>query len=375
MPTRNRTGFRAANKTTLPALDHFTIMKKLLVTGSSGLIGSEVCKHFARLGWAIHGADNNQRAIFFGPQGDTRWNQQRLQSEITSFTHHEIDIRDRAAILALLAEVKPDAIVHTAAQPSHDRAAVIPFDDFDTNAVGTLNLLEASRQACPTSPFVHMSTNKVYGDRPNSIAMTELDTRWDYSDAAFAGGITEAFSIDQSKHSLFGASKVAADIMVQEYGRYFSMPTCCLRGGCLTGPNHSGVELHGFLSYLVKCNLEGREYRIFGYKGKQVRDNIHSHDVARFIEEFIAAPRIAEVYNIGGGRNNSCSILEAFQITESFTGKEQVSTYVDENRIGDHICYISDLSKMRGHYPDWDITISLNETISQIVNAWHQRSV
>lgn len=350
-------------------------MKKLLVTGSSGLIGSEVCKHFARLGWAIHGADNNQRAIFFGPQGDTRWNQQRLQSEITSFTHHEIDIRDRAAILALLAEVKPDAIVHTAAQPSHDRAAAIPFDDFDTNAVGTMNLLEAARQACPTSPFVHMSTNKVYGDRPNSIAMTELDTRWDYSDAAFAGGITEAFSIDQSKHSLFGASKVAADIMVQEYGRYFSMPTCCLRGGCLTGPNHSGVELHGFLSYLVKCNLEGREYRIFGYKGKQVRDNIHSHDVARFIEEFIAAPRIAEVYNIGGGRNNSCSILEAFQIAESFTGKEQVSTYVDENRIGDHICYISDLSKMREHYPDWEITISLDETIGQIVDAWHQRSV
>ncbi len=350
-------------------------MKKLLVTGSSGLIGSEVCKHFAQLGWAIHGADNNQRAVFFGPQGDTRWNQQRLQSEITSFTHHEIDIRDRAAILALLAEVKPDAIVHTAAQPSHDRAAAIPFDDFDTNAVGTLNLLEAARQACPTSPFVHMSTNKVYGDRPNSIAMTELDTRWDYSDPAFADGITEEFSIDQSKHSLFGASKVAADIMVQEYGRYFSMPTCCLRGGCLTGPNHSGVELHGFLSYLVKCNLEGREYRIFGYKGKQVRDNIHSHDVARFIEEFIAAPRIAEVYNIGGGRNNSCSILEAFQIAESFTGKAQVSTYVDENRIGDHICYISDLSKMHEHYPNWDITISLKETIGQIVDAWHQRTV
>jgi CDP-paratose 2-epimerase len=214
-----------------------------------------------------------------------------------------------------------------------------------------------------------MSTNKVYGDRPNTIALRELETRWDYDDPAYEHGISEDFPIDQSKHSLFGASKVAADVMVQEYGRYFGMPTCCLRGGCLTGPNHSGVELHGFLSYLVKCNLEGREYRVFGYKGKQVRDNIHSHDVAAFIGEFIKAPRTGEVYNIGGGRANSCSIWEAFKLAEKFSGKAQVYQYVDENRIGDHICYLSDLRKMRSHYPAWDVTISLEETVRQIVSA------
>ncbi|MGY3213804.1 NAD-dependent epimerase/dehydratase family protein [Mucilaginibacter sp. HD30] len=344
--------------------------KKLLVTGSSGLIGSEVCIHFAELGWQIHGLDNNQRAVFFGPQGDTRWNQNRLKEKLgESFIHHELDIRDRAGVLELLKQLKPDATVHTAAQPSHDRAAAIPFDDFDTNAVGTLNLLEAARQACPESPFVHMSTNKVYGDKPNTINLVEKETRWDYADPLYADGIAEDFSIDQSKHSLFGASKVAADVMVQEYGRYFNIPTCCLRGGCLTGPNHSGVELHGFLSYLVKCNIEGRPYNVFGYKGKQVRDNIHSHDVALFIEAFINAPRVAEVYNIGGGRDNSCSIWEAFKIAEKFSGKQQVYAYVDENRIGDHICYISNLGKMRHHYPNWDITISLEETIRQIVAA------
>jgi CDP-paratose 2-epimerase len=343
-------------------------MKNILVTGSSGLIGSEVCIYFAALGWQVHGLDNNQRAVFFGPQGDTRWNQNRLQHQLgAGFQHHELDIRDRAGVLALMQQIKPDAIVHTAAQPSHDRAAAIPFDDFDTNAVGTLNLLEAVRQVCPESPFVHMSTNKVYGDRPNSIDLVELETRWDYADPLYADGIAEDFSIDQSKHSIFGASKVAADVMVQEYGQYFNIPTCCLRGGCLTGPNHSGVELHGFLSYLSKCNLEGREYKVFGYKGKQVRDNIHSYDVARFIDAFIAAPRIAEVYNIGGGRDNSCSIWEAFKLVEKFSGKAQVYSYVDENRIGDHICYISNLAKMRAHYPGWNITISLEETIRQIV--------
>jgi CDP-paratose 2-epimerase len=347
--------------------------KKLLVTGSSGLIGSEVCIYFAKNGFTIHGVDNNQRAVFFGPQGDTRWNQQRLIQELPGFVHHEVDIRDRAGVLKLLAEVKPDVIVHTAAQPSHDRAAAIPFDDFDTNAVGTLNMLEAARQACPEAPFVHMSTNKVYGDRPNRIALQELDTRWDYADAAYAHGIAEDFSIDQSKHSLFGASKVAADVMVQEYGRYFNMPTCCLRGGCLTGPNHSGVELHGFLSYLVKCNLEGKEYRVFGYKGKQVRDNIHSEDVAKFMFAFVNNPRCGEVYNLGGGKDNSCSILEAFKITEKFTGVAQKYTYVDENRIGDHICYYSDLRKMKSHYPTWDITKSLEQTISEIVGAWKTR--
>lgn len=349
--------------------------KTILVTGSSGLIGSEVCLHFAGEGFAVHGVDNNQRAVFFGEQGDTRWNQRRLQEAVPGFVHHELDIRDRASVLALVREVRPDVIVHSAAQPSHDRAAAIPFDDFDTNAVGTMNLLEAARQACAESPFIHMSTNKVYGDAPNAIAMRELETRWDYENPAYEQGIAESFTIDQSKHSLFGASKVAADIMVQEYGRYFGMPTCCLRGGCLTGPNHSGVELHGFLSYLVKCNLEGRSYTVFGYKGKQVRDNIHSQDVARFMMAFAQAPRCGEVYNIGGGKANSCSILEAFAITEAFTGRVQQWTYNEQNRIGDHICYYSDLRKMRQHYPNWDISVSLRETIQQIVEAWRMRSM
>ncbi|QXD24317.1 NAD-dependent epimerase/dehydratase family protein [Opitutia bacterium ISCC 51] len=348
-------------------------MQKLLVTGSSGLIGSEVCTFFHRQGFEVHGVDNNQRAVFFGPQGDTRWNQERLTTDLTNFKHHEVDIRDRDGILKLVDDVRPDVVIHTAAQPSHDRAAAIPFDDFDTNAVGTLNLLEANRRVNTDVPFIHMSTNKVYGDAPNNIKLKELDTRWDYDDESYAEGIPETFSIDQCKHSLFGASKVAADIMVQEYGRYFDMPSCCLRGGCLTGPNHTGVELHGFLSYLVKCNLEGREYKIFGYKGKQVRDNIHSEDVVRFMYEFFKDPRCGEVYNIGGGKNNSCSILEAFDIAATFSGKKQEYTYLDDNRIGDHICYYSDLSKMREHYPNWDITISLEETIGQIVDAWKAR--
>jgi len=348
-------------------------MKKILVTGSSGLVGSEVCVHFAAKGFQIHGVDNNQRAVFFGPQGDTRWNQQRLQRDIKAFHHHEVDIRDRQGMLRLVKEIAPDVIIHTAAQPSHDRAANIPFDDFDTNAVGTLNILEAARQAVPESPFIHMSTNKVYGDAPNKIKLKELETRWDYDNPEYVNGIAETFTIDQSKHSLFGASKVAGDVMVQEYGRYFNMPTACLRGGCLTGPNHTGVELHGFLSYLIKCNLEGKKYSVFGYKGKQVRDNIHSYDIARFMEEFINAPRVAEVYNLGGGINNTCSILEAFAITEEFSGKKQQYEYVDKNREGDHICYYSDLRKMRSHYPNWDITINLKETIKQIIDNWKTR--
>lgn len=348
-------------------------MKKLLVTGSSGLIGSEVCKHFHELGWEIYGMDSNQRAVFFGDKGDTRWNQQRLQQELPNFHHIEMDIRNREGVIQTVAEVKPDAIVHTAAQPSHDLAAKMPFEDFDTNAVGTFNLLEATRRYNTNIPFVHMSTNKVYGDAPNKIPMVELETRWEYADEQYLTGIPETFTIDQSKHSLFGASKLAGDICVQEYGRYFNMPTCVLRGGCLTGPNHSGVELHGFLSYLVKCNLEGKEYTIFGYKGKQVRDNIHSYDVSRFIEEFIKAPRIAEVYNIGGGKDNTCSILEAFAIVEKYSGKKMNYTYSEKNREGDHICYYSDLRKMREHYPNWNITISLDETIRQIVEAWKTR--
>jgi len=349
-------------------------MKKLLVTGSSGLIGSEVCVHFAGLGWEIHGADNNGRAVFFGPNGDTRWNQSRLQEQLPSFVHHEVDIRDRNRVLGLLETVRPDAIVHTAAQPSHDLAAKMPFADFDTNAVGTMNMLEATRQFAAESPFVHMSTNKVYGDTPNYVPLKELETRWEYADDADFGGIRESLSIDQCKHSLFGASKVAADIMVQEYGRYFGMPTCCLRGGCLTGPNHSGVELHGFLSYLVKCNLEERNYNVFGYLGKQVRDNIHSLDVARFIDAFIAAPRVGEVYNLGGGRNNSCSILEAFNRIAAVSGKPMRYEYVDKNREGDHMCYISDLSKIKEHYPQWDITKSLDDIFTEIHAAWVTRT-
>ncbi len=339
---------------------------RLLVTGSSGLIGSEVVDYFSKLGWEVHGVDNNMRAEFFGPGGDTRWNQRRLLSAHQKFRHHELDIRDRSAVEALLQAQRPSLIVHTAAQPSHDLAASRPFDDFDVNAVGTLNLLEGTRRNAPEAVFVHMSTNKVYGDKPNSIALKELPTRWDYDDPAFTGGIREDFPIDQSKHSLFGASKVAADIMVQEYGRYFGMKTCCLRGGCLTGPNHSGVELHGFLSFLVKCNVEGRTYKVYGYKGKQVRDNIHSLDVARFIHAFYQEPRVAEVYNIGGGRANSCSILEAFERIAQLSGKKMQFEYLDKNREGDHICYISDLTKMRAHFPSWGLSKSLDAIFEEI---------
>jgi len=346
---------------------------KIIITGSSGLIGSEVCAYFDKQGWDIHGVDNNQRAVFFGCEGDTRWNQKRMESTLDNFNHHEFDIRDRQAVLDFIEQIKPDAIVHAAAQPSHDRAAAIPFDDFDTNAVGTLNLLEATRRFAKDVPFVFMSTNKVYGDAPNRIRLKELEKRWIYDDPNYANGIAENFSIDQSKHSLFGASKVAADVMTQEYGRYFDMKTCCLRGGCLAGPSHSGVELHGFLSYLIRCNHEGRQYNVYGYKGKQVRDNIHSLDVARFIHAFIENPRSGEVYNLGGGESNSCSILEAFDITESITGKNMIYEYVDENRIGDHICYYSDLSKMYEHYPGWDISVPLGQIFEEVSKAWHER--
>ncbi len=348
-------------------------MKTMLVTGSSGLIGSQVSEHFEGKGWEVHGVDSNQRPVFLGPEGDTRWRQNQLVETLSHFVHHELDIRDRQGVLACLETLKPDAVVHTAAQPSHDRAAAIPFDDFDTNAVGTLNMLEAVKRYAPEAPFVHMSTNKVYGDAPNRIALTELDKRWEYADPAYEKGIPETFTIDQSMHSVFGASKVAADVMVQEYGRYFGMKTCCLRGGCLTGPAHSGVELHGFLNYLVRCNLEGRLYKIFGYKGKQVRDNIHSLDVARFIHAFIETPRSGEVYNLGGGKGNSCSILEAFDAVSALSGKKIVLEYVEHNRKGDHICYYSDLRKMKEHYPTWDIRVSLPQIFEEIVTAWRKR--
>jgi CDP-paratose 2-epimerase len=347
--------------------------KTILVTGSCGLIGSEVAVFFSRAGFAVTGIDDNHRAVFFGPEGDTAWSLERLRREIPGYRHEAIDIRNRDAVLALVAEARPDVIVHTAAQPSHDRATTIPFLDFEVNALGTLHLLEAARRFCPESPFLFTSTNKVYGDRPNTIALAEGDTRWDYADAAYEQGVAENFPIDQSKHSLFGASKLAADIMVQEYGRYFNMPTCCLRGGCLTGPNHSGVELHGFLSYLIKCNLEGREYNVFGYKGKQVRDNVHSEDVARFMLEFARAPRCGEVYNLGGGKGNPCSILEAFARIEGITGKPMQWRYVEENRIGDHICYYSDLRKMRAHYPAWNVRKNLQTVFEEIAESWLAR--
>ena len=345
----------------------------VLVTGSCGLIGSEVSVFFSNMGFRVTGIDSNHRAVFFGPEGDTSWVLERLRRQIPGYQHHALDIRDREPLLALLAELRPDLIIHTAAQPSHDRATAIPFLDFEVNALGTLHMLEAARRSCPESPFIFTSTNKVYGDRPNAIQLKELETRWDYADPAYEHGIAESFSIDQSKHSLFGASKVAADVMVQEYGRYFNIPTCCLRGGCLTGPNHSGVELHGFLSYLIKCCIEGREYKVYGYKGKQVRDNIHSEDVARFMYEFWKAPRVAEVYNLGGGKGNSCSILEAFAMAEQFTGAKMKWTYVDENRIGDHICYYSDLRKMKAHYPAWDITRDLPRIFQEIAASWNER--
>jgi len=342
---------------------------KILVTGSSGLIGSEAVAQFDAGGHKVLGIDNNMRADFFGPKGDTRWNLKRLQEETKKFEHFNIDIRDRAAILDFFKSNKPDAVIHCAAQPSHDLAKERPFDDFDVNAVGTLNLLEANRLYSADSPFILLSTNKVYGDAPNELPLEELETRWDYARKEDFNGINESHRIDQSKHSLFGASKVAADVMTQEYGRYFNMPTVCFRGGCLTGKNHSGVELHGFLSYLVKVAVVGRKYTIFGYKGKQVRDQIHSHDVVRAFEEFIGNPVSGAVFNLGGGRENSASILECFQKIEAVSGKAVNFEYSDINREGDHICYISDLSKMRAQYPKWDITISIDQIIEEMVHA------
>ncbi|NCC51500.1 MAG: NAD-dependent epimerase/dehydratase family protein [Spartobacteria bacterium] len=341
-------------------------MKKLVVTGSSGLIGSECAVYFDAQGWDVHGIDNNMRKDFFGPDGDTTWNLQRVQRVTSHFQHHEIDIRDRNAILAFFDEVRPEYIIHCAAQPSHDLAASRPFDDFDVNAVGTMNLLEATRRSVPEAVFCFMSTNKVYGDAPNEIPVTEQETRWEYAKAEDCNGIDEHMRIDQCKHSLFGAGKVAADVMVQEYGRYFNMKTGCFRGGCLTGPGHSAAELHGFLAYVIRCAMERRHFRIFGYKGKQVRDNIHSFDVCRALEAFYLNPRPGEVYNLGGGRQNSISVLEAIRQAEDVSGNKMDVEYVAENRIGDHICYISNLDKMHRHFPDWSITKSLTDIFSEI---------
>ncbi|HXY86494.1 MAG TPA: NAD-dependent epimerase/dehydratase family protein [Gaiellaceae bacterium] len=337
-----------------------------IVTGSSGLIGSEVVTFLDARGWTVQGVDNNMRRDFFGEHGDTTWNLERLRRETKRFSHNDLDVRDRDAMFRLFHEHRPSLVVHAAAQPSHDLAASRPFDDFEINALATLNLLEAARAEARESPFVFLSTNKVYGDAPNEIELVELETRWDYADPRFHDGIDEQMRIDGSMHSLFGASKVAADVMVQEYGRYHGLPTVCFRGGCLTGPNHSGAELHGFLAYLARAIREGRTYRIFGYKGKQVRDNIHSYDVCTAIMAFAARPAPAAVYNLGGGRANSCSIIEAVSKLEELQGRKLVTEYVDQNRRGDHICYISDLGRLRSDYPEWELSVSLDQIYEQL---------
>jgi len=348
-------------------------MKTILVTGSSGLIGSEAAEHFDRQGHRVVGVDNNMRRVFFGAPGDTTWNLERLRRSTKRFEHADIDIRDRAALDGLFKANRFDMIVHCAAQPSHDKARDIPILDFEVNALGTVNLLEAARQYCRDAVFILMSTNKVYGDSPNEIPLEELETRWEYARPEDSNGISESCRIDQTLHSLFGASKAAADLVTQEYGRYFAMPTCIFRGGCLTGPSHSGVELHGFLSYLVKVALTAGTYSVFGYKAKQVRDNIHSYDVVRAMEEYAANPRPGEVYNLGGGRANSVSMLEAIAKIAEMTGKKLDWRYVDENRKGDHICYISDLRKFQGHYPNWKLTKTLDDIFREIIASQQQQ--
>ncbi len=347
-----------------------TTMKRVLVTGSSGLIGSETVRFFDALDWKVWGMDNNMRAQFFGPDGDTEWNRRKLESDCKNFSHCTIDIRDRDHVLKAVEEFKPELVVHCAAQPSHDLAAKMPFEDFDVNAVGTHNLLEATRRYTPEAVFVCMSTNKVYGDRPNTLPLKELPTRWDYADPQYAQGIDEEFSIDQSTHSLFGASKVAADIMAQEYGRYFGMKVGIFRGGCLTGPSHSAAKLHGFLAYLFKIAASGERYTIFGYKGKQVRDQIHSYDVVTLFYAFYQNPHCGEVYNLGGGKGNSASILECISAVEKLTGKKINYDYTNENRIGDHICYYSDLTKIHRHFPQWRITRKLDNIFEELAQAY-----
>ena len=341
----------------------------VLVTGSSGLIGSEAVDHYGRRGATVHGVDNNQRARFFGPQGDTTWNLMRLREEVSGFVHHELDIRDRDGVARLIGEVRPELIIHCAAQPSHDLAAQIPFDDFDINAGGTLNLLEATRRHAPEAVFIHMSTNKVYGDAPNRLRLVEHETRFDFAEARYAEGIAEDFPIDQSLHSLFGASKAAADLMVQEYGRYFGLRSGIFRGGCLTGSRHSGVQLHGFLSYLVRSACSGRPYTIIGYRGKQVRDQIHATDVIGAFDAFFANPRCGEVYNLGGGKDNAASVLECIQLVEEVTGRRIETRIDDEPRRGDHICYYSDLSKFRAHFPGWRITRALPDMVEEMIRC------
>jgi CDP-paratose 2-epimerase len=353
-------------------------MSVAIITGSAGLIGSEAVRHFAGQGLEVVGVDNDLRKFFFGAEASTDWNRQRLQEELgANYRHHNTDIRDVDAIGKIFAEYgkRISLVIHTAAQPSHDWAARDPHTDFSVNANGTLNLLQATRDHAPEAVFLFTSTNKVYGDRPNALPLIEQETRWEIDPShPYTLGIAEDMSVDQSKHSLFGASKVAADILVQEYGRYFGLRTACFRGGCLTGPSHSGTELHGFLSYLVKCGMTGREYKVFGYKGKQVRDNIHSADLIRAFDAFFRAPRVAEVYNMGGGRHSNCSMLEAIRMVEAVTGKAFRFTYLDDNRIGDHIWYVSDLRRFQQHYPNWKLQYDCPKIIQEIysnnVDRW-----
>jgi CDP-paratose 2-epimerase len=339
---------------------------KILITGSSGLIGSEAVRYFDRRGASVYGIDNNMRADFFGPEGDTTWTLRHLRENCRRFTHSALDIRDRQAMCRVFEDIRPDLIIHCAAQPSHDLAKSRPFDDFDVNAGGTLNLLEATRQHVPEAVFILMSTNKVYGDVPNELPLVELLTRYDYADPDQSDGIDETCRVDRCTHSLFGASKLAADVMTQEYGRYFGMKTGVFRGGCLTGPFHSAVKLHGFLAYMVRVALRGEQYNIIGYNGKQVRDQIHSEDVIRAFEAFYKNPRPGEVYNLGGGRDNSASLIELLDRLGQLTGREVPTIYQPEPRVGDHIVYISNLSKIRAHYPDWDLTHNLDAIVEEV---------
>ena len=355
-------------------------MSIAIVTGSAGLIGSEASRHFAKQGMTVVGIDNDMRAEFFGAEASTNWQREQLQKELgDKYIHVDGDIRDDVLIDNLFTEYNTDIklIVHTAAQPSHDWAARDPKKDFTVNANGTLNLLEATRNCAPKAVFIFTSTNKVYGDTPNHLPLIETDTRWEIDEShAFNNGIDETMSIDSCMHSLFGASKVAADILVQEYGKYFDMNTAAFRGGCLTGPNHSGTQLHGFLAYLMKCTMTGNPYKVFGYKGKQVRDNIHSYDLIQAFDHFYQNPRMGEVYNIGGSRFSHCSMLEAIQMCEEISGRKLERTYEDINRMGDHIWYVSDVSKFQKHYPNWQLTKDVRTILTEIfeynTERWEQ---
>jgi len=346
-------------------------MKIALITGAGGLIGSEAVEFFADKFDLVVGIDNNMRRYFFGEQASTDWNRARLQDTYANYRHYPADIRDVAALGAIFSEYGADIalVVHTAAQPSHDWAAREPFTDFSVNATGTLNLLEMTRQHCPEAVFIFTSTNKVYGDNPNRLPLVELETRWeiDPTHPYYAHGIDEQMSIDHTTHSIFGASKVAADVLVQEYGRYFGLRTAIFRGGCLTGPRHAGAQLHGFLSYLMKCAITGQHYTVFGYKGKQVRDNIHAHDLVSMFWHFYQHPRAGgQVYNAGGGRFANCSMQEAIALCETITANRMSVSYSDQNRVGDHIWYVSDVSRFQQHYPSWHFEHDLTSTLTQI---------